>query len=246
MTAAHPIAACGLAVVVTSVFFLAFPGIDLWLSGLFYREDDGFFLRRNDVLMWLRDLGRLSIILVVAWLIIQVVLKLARPRHQSYVPPNVTLFLLSTLIAGPGLLVNFVLKGYWGRPRPRIVDVFGGDAPYVEVWRITDYCDTNCSFVSGETSSAFWLVALAFVVPRRWRLPVGAVLVAFATALSFNRVVFGGHFISDVVISAALTLLVVAIGYRVFITHPPAWLANDRLEAGLTRFGLRLQGQRPT
>ncbi|WP_421725933.1 phosphatase PAP2 family protein [Bauldia sp.] len=243
--AAYPIVASLVAVAITSAFFLAFPGVDTWISHLFHRDEDGFFLRRNDALQWLRNFGYFSGIAIVAWLVFQLVLKLVHPQQQSYVPPNVTLFLLSTLIAGPLLLVNAVLKNNWGRPRPRAVDVFGGDSPYVEVWRISDYCDTNCSFVSGEASSAFWLVAVALVLPKPVRYPATVAAVVFATLLSLNRIAFGGHFTSDVVISIALTLLLIAIGYRLFISRPPTWLSGDRLEASLTRIGYWLHRRKP-
>ncbi len=239
----HPISASLLFVVVVSAFFLAFPGVDLWTSHLFYQSGDGFFLRHDGVLKVFRYTGRIAVIAVVALLVVQLVIKLAKPERPSSVPPNVTLFLFSTLIVGPALLVNVVLKDHWGRPRPNAVDLFGGDSPYVVVWRITSYCDTNCSFVSGETASAFWLTALALVVPKPYRLPVALVTVIYATLISLNRIAFGGHFLSDVVLAAALTLLVIAIGYRIFIARPPAWLANDRLEANLTRFGKRLHGR---
>ncbi len=241
---AYPLATCAVFVVVISAFFLAFPAVDIWFSGLFYKEPKGFFLRNNPVLKQLREIAYLAIVLVVAWLILQVAIKLARPEEPSYVPPSITAFLLSTLIAGPLLLVNIILKNNWGRPRPITVDLFGGELPYVEVWRITSYCDTNCSFVSGETASAFWLMALALVVPRRFRLPTAIVTAVYAAILSVNRIAFGGHFLSDVLISMGLTLLVIVAGYRLFITNPPRWLANERLEAGLTRLGEKLHRRR--
>ena len=236
----YPISASLLFVVVVSAFFLAFPGTDLWTSHLFYQSADGFFLRHDHALQVFRYTGRIAVIAVVAGLVVQLVIKLAKPERPSYVPPSVTLFLVSTLIVGPALLVNVLLKDHWGRPRPNAVDLFGGDSPYVVVWRITSYCNTNCSFVSGETASAFWLTALALIVPKPYRLPVALVTVIYATLISLNRIAFGGHFLSDVLLAAGLTLLVIAIGYRLFIARPPAWLANDRLEAGLTRLGNRV------
>ncbi|MCB1486511.1 MAG: phosphatase PAP2 family protein [Bauldia sp.] len=243
---AYPLATCLVFVLVVSLFFLAFPGVDIWFSSLFYKEPKGFYLRNYAFFKQLRDLGSLAVIAVVIWLLAHLVIKLAKPEYPSYVPPRVTLFLLGTLVAGPALLVNFILKDHWGRPRPVMVDVFGGKAPYVEVWRITDYCHSNCSFVSGETASAFWLMALALVVPRQFRVPTAIVTGVYAALLSFNRILFGGHFLSDVLLSMGLTLTVVVAGYRLFITNPPAWLANDRLEAGLTRFGERLHRRRPS
>jgi lipid A 4'-phosphatase len=242
----YPISASLVFVVVVSGFFLAFPGVDLWTSHLFYQKAGGFFLRHDDLLKTFRYTGRIAVIAVVVGLVAQLIGKLAKPERASLVPPSVTLFLFSTLIVGPAFLVNVVLKDHWGRPRPTAVDLFGGDSPYVVVWEITSYCDTNCSFVSGETASAFWLTALALVVPRPYRLPVALVTVVYAALLSLNRIAFGGHFLSDVLLAAGLTLLIIAIGHRLFIARPPAWLASERLEAGLTRFGERLHRRERT
>ena len=109
------------------------------------------------------------------------------------------MFLLSSLIVGPGLLVNLVLKDNWGRPRPVMVGPFGGADPYVEVWKVTDFCARNCSFVSGEVSTAVWLTAIAFVIPRAWRLSVAIIAAVYAGRLAFGgHFIFGrGHFVGD-------------------------------------------------
>jgi lipid A 4'-phosphatase len=39
-------------------------------------------------------------------------------------------FLLLSVIAGPGLIINAVLKDHWDRPRPRDVVQFGGVMQY--------------------------------------------------------------------------------------------------------------------
>jgi membrane-associated phospholipid phosphatase len=172
------------------------------------------------------------------------VVKLARPQKPSPIPPNTIVFLLSTLILAPLLLVNVILKNTWGRPRPVTVDAFGGDAPYIEVWRLSNWCDRNCSFVSGEASSATWLVAVALVLPKGIRRPATVAAVVYAVLLSLNRVASGGHFLSDVVISFGVTLLVLAVMHRVVIERPPKWLSNDALEADLTQLGRALRGER--
>jgi membrane-associated phospholipid phosphatase len=180
----------------------------------------------------------------VVVLIASVAGKLARPEKPSPVPPNTVVFLISTLVLGPLLLVNVILKNSWGRPRPVQVDAFGGEAPYVEVWRISDWCDTNCSFVAGEASSAVWLVAVAPVLPRSLRPAAAGIALAYALLISLNRIAFGGHFLSDVVISFGLTLLVIAIVHRLVIERPPEWLSDAALEDGLTRLGRAMRGER--
>lgn len=241
---ANPIAACLLLVAAASAVFLAFPGIDLWFSDLFHRARGGFWLRRNDALAVFRMTNDLLMVVIVTGLIGSVVVKLARPDRPSPVPPNIVVFLLSTLVLGPLLLVNVILKNTWGRPRPVQVDVFGGEAPYVEVWRITDWCAGNCSFVSGEASSAIWLVAVALVLPKSVRGPATVAAVVYALLLSLNRIAFGGHFLSDVLISFGLTLLLIAVVHRAVIERPPNWLSNAVLEGGLTRLGRAIRGAR--
>jgi len=232
-----PILVAILFCLIVSLFFLAFPDVDLRVSGLFYDPAAGFPGARVPALRTLRDSGDIAVRLVVLILLVSIVLKIVLPWRRSLVPANVGLFLLAGLALGPGLLVNAILKDHWGRPRPVAIDLFGGTAPYVEVWRVTDYCARNCSFVAGEASSAAWLVALALVVPRRYRLPTLLVTGLFAVALSLNRIAFGGHFLSDVLLAWGLTGLVMAVLYRLIFISPPAWLANDRMEAGFARLG---------
>ena len=42
------------------------------------------------------------------------------------VPGRAAVFLVLSLLLGPGLLVNVILKDNWGRPRPGSVVEFGG------------------------------------------------------------------------------------------------------------------------
>ena len=239
---ADPIALCLLFALFVSAFFLAFPGVDMWVSGLFYAPGRGFPLAKSRGLVLFRKSEDIVLTAVIIVIVASFLLKLLRPDRPSAISPNVSLFLLSSLIVGPGLIVNVALKSNWGRPRPVMVEAFGGADPYVEVWKITDLCARNCSFVSGEASTAVWLTAIAFVVPRSWRVPVAVVAAIYAGLLSLNRLAFGGHFLSDIVISWGLTLLVIAVFHRIFLASPPPWLAPARLEAGVTRLGQRLRG----
>jgi lipid A 4'-phosphatase len=244
LTAAHPVTAALLLVLLATAIFLAFPQIDIWFSQLFYRSRGGFWLRKNDVLGFFRGTNDVLIAAIVVVLIAAIAAKLARPGKPTPIAPNIVVYLLSSLILGPLLLVNVILKNNWGRPRPVQVDLFGGNAPYIEVWQITDWCDRNCSFVSGEASSAIWLVAVALLLPKPVRLPATVLAGAYAILLSLNRIAFGGHFLSDVVLSFGLTLLLIAVLHRVVIAQPPAWLSNAILDAGLTRIGAALRGHR--
>ncbi|MEP3277911.1 MAG: phosphatase PAP2 family protein [Stappiaceae bacterium] len=223
-----------------SLFFLAFPGADIWASGLFYAPGEGFWVKTVPFFIRIRELGPFLVKLVAAACLVILLLKLIVPYRKALVDLRWPLYLLSTLILGPGLIVNGLLKNNWGRPRPWMVEQFGGEFPYVPVWEITDYCQRNCSFVSGEGSASAWFLSLAFLVPVLWRRPAVVAIVTFMIVMSLNRIAFGGHFLSDTLLSWGITLLVMRVSYWVFFTHPPQFLTSDYLEAAFSRIGEKL------
>jgi lipid A 4'-phosphatase len=237
---AEPIVQCLIAIVVVSAIFLAIPAIDIWFTGLFAANNRGGFpVGTLPFFQFLRAINQWLSAIIPVTLIILVIVKIARPDRPSIVPPAKTLFILATQALGPGIVVNLILKGNWGRPRPNDVALFGqGDLPFVPPWYVTNYCPGNCSFVSGEGSSAIWLLSLAVLVPKQWRMTAIKGIVAFAVAASLNRIAFGGHYLSDVLIAWGLTLLIMAVVYRYVIERPLPWFENGRLEADLTRLGV--------
>ena len=52
---------------------------------------------------------------------------------------------------------------------------------------------------------------------RPWVLPLAA---GYGWALSLSRIAFGGHFLSDILLSWALTALVIAALHRLVLTCP--------------------------
>ena len=88
------------------------------------------------------------------------------------------IFLIATMVIGPGLIVNLGLKDHWHRPRPIQTQDFNGPNPFMPWYDDDGGCKKNCSFVSGEASTGFWMVAPASVLPPPWRGP--AIVAAFA------------------------------------------------------------------
>jgi membrane-associated phospholipid phosphatase len=126
---------------------------------------------------------------------------------------------LATLALGPGLLVNALLKNNWGRPRPHMTDLFGGDWPFVPAGEWSQFCPRNCSFISGEASSIFWLACLVPLLPSRLRPAALALALGLAAFASGLRVAFGAHYVSDVVLGGLSTWVIFAA---------LAWLADAR------------------
>jgi lipid A 4'-phosphatase len=127
---------------------------------------------------------------------------------------RVVVFLIATLIVGPGLIVNLGLKDHAHRPRPVQVVEFGGADAFRPWDRFDGACVKNCSFVSGEASSGFWMVAPALAAPPPWRAPALVGAVAFGVGASVLRLAFGGHFLSDVLLGGLISVLVILVARR--------------------------------
>ena len=121
------------------------------------------------------------------------------------------IFLIATMIIGPGLIVNLGLKDHWHRPRPVQTQDFNGASPFTPWYDSDGACRKNCSFVSGEASTGFWMVAPASVLPPPWRGPAIVAAFAFGFGASLLRLAFGGHYLSDVLLGGLITLIVIEI-----------------------------------
>lgn len=91
-----------------------------------------------------------------------------------------------------------------GRARPGDILQLGGKENFTPWFQISDACTSNCSFVSGDASVGFSLIAFYFLTKR---------IVYFWASLFFGfgiglvRIMEGGHFVSDIVMAAILLYL---------------------------------------
>jgi membrane-associated PAP2 superfamily phosphatase len=138
--------------------------------------------------------------------------KLVRWRDEG-------LFYFLVLLLGPGLLVNGILKPYWGRPRPNAIVSFGGQRDFLPVWQWGQGQD-EASFPSGHASIGFYLMTPAFVYCRRRpRLALGFLLfgIFYGGIIGVARIVAGGHFPSDVLWAGGFvyfTAMLVALPFK--------------------------------
>ncbi len=109
------------------------------------------------------------------------------------------LFILLSVILGPGLLVNGLFKDHWGRPRPRQVQELGGAYPYVPP--LLRAATPGKSFPCGHCSVGF-LYALGWWIWRRQHSRLARASLAaglgLGSLLGLGRMAAGGHFLSDV------------------------------------------------
>ena len=186
---------------VTHLLFAAVPGIDIWMSSLFYWQEHGFRLNDNHALQTLRDVILYSSILLC---LLALVLWPASAFHRAYagVPPRVWCFIVALYVSGPLLLVNGIFKNFSGRARPAHIQEFGGTKEFSRAFELADQCEKNCSFISGEGSAAVVFCISVMVLVRylpinRYHGMVRALAVTVAALGLFLREVKGRHFLSD-------------------------------------------------
>lgn len=119
---------------------------------------------------------------------------------------STAILVILALFIGPFLLTNGVFKGYFGRPRPRQVQEFGGDRPFTPVLTPTWRRDEN-GFPSGHAAAGFAPLVLYFALRRRrprWAWGALGAGLGFGVLMGAGRVVQGGHFVSDVLWSGGV------------------------------------------
>jgi PAP2 (acid phosphatase) superfamily protein len=198
-----------------SLVFAAVPELDLIVSRFFWELAAGFSFNDNGFLIAFRDTNRM-----LPWVVIGIAVPLLVPnpflKYLRYPPaPHKLLFMLTFFALGPGLGVHFI-KILVGRARPRAIEEFGGNLVFTPPWELTDQCARNCSFISGEAASAFALLTLVVFIRPNYRTAFLIVVGIIAAAFSFNRVVFGAHFLSDAVISWNLMLILAVVLWQSF------------------------------
>ena len=196
--------------IVAAVVFTIFPDIDLWMSGLFFRPDSGFYLKDSWWAVAIYDSIPIIVVAVGVGSLLFLISNVVRKRQVGPLSNRFLLFMLAALAVGPGLVVNAGFKDNWGRARPRDVTEFSGEKQFTPALQPTDQCGRNCSFVAGHPSVVFWLAALGFAVAaRKRRNRIFAATAALGLVAGFGRIVQGGHFLSDVIFSGLSVFAVV-------------------------------------
>lgn len=210
---------------VASTAIIQANGWDLEWSGLFYTQGGiygGWTQSRDRPWDLFYDYGTIPTWIILLLAIGLYVAVLARRAPMKYAKPCLVIVL--TVALGPGLLVNGLLKPYWGRPRPADVASLGGDQQYRNVWPpvISGTSRKGNSFTCGHCAMAFAVTSVAAFYPFHPMLSVVALSggIVYGTAVSAGRLVQGGHFTTDAIWSAVLILMLVTALYFLVLRIP--------------------------
>lgn len=196
------------------------PWIDLAVSTYFY-EPDGFVPLEDPehpVMTALYDFGELPGQLIGALAIVVALGSYLKPSWRQW--RNPALIMALTFTIGAGLLINVLFKEYWGRPRPKKIEQFGGTETfrpfYSPLWKQPG--KPFKSFPSGHASMGFLFLSIGLVgwYERRRALYIGGMAFGLIAgiSLSYVRLAQGAHFFSDVLASALIMWLVAVAACR--------------------------------
>jgi lipid A 4'-phosphatase len=186
------------------------PWIDLFITRYFYSigNDPVEHFLKNPILNGLFDYGTIPANLTALIAAILLIGSYLFKRFKSFKNPCLVLLLVYAM--GAGLIINGILKEYWGRPRPKQVEEFGGTQPFRPYYQpnFSHQPQPSKSFTCGHCATGFYFFALAFVgkrlkKPLLWKSGLLFALI-LGIALSLARIMQGGHFFSDTLFSALI------------------------------------------
>ncbi len=225
--------------VVTTLIFTLFD-LDHSISGNFYRPGEGWYLGKHPLWNLMYRKGTipgilLSVVCLLVWL-----LSYYRPGLQQWRKPCLVVVL--TAVLGAGILVNAVLKQYWGRPRPSQTIEYGGQWEYRPIFP-PGTPGRGASFPTGHSTMGFLFLACAAFYPRSKSMAVTGVGTGLVLGglLSAARVVQGAHFASDAIWSFGLVEMTAA-GLMIWLpAAKTVGVEKHKAEAfGRKRIGLTL------
>ncbi|WP_068470094.1 phosphatase PAP2 family protein [Candidatus Protochlamydia phocaeensis] len=182
--------------------------LDLKMSGWFYQN--GHF-SSHIFFEWVYYYG-----LIPGWIVVGLACLgwiLSFLFHSFRQWRRIFAYLILVLAIGSGLIVHVLLKDHWGRPRPKQTTEFGGQQSFRAYYHPNFFQqpEPSKSFPCGHCSMGFYFftfILLGRHYRRRFLYLLGLALTGgLGGVLSLSRLAQGGHFFSDIVVSAIIMWL---------------------------------------
>ena len=204
---------------ILSILFFLFPNLDITVSGLFFGQDGSFIASESDwFIYFIRKMIMPLLALLIFFVPLAAVVKQIKYKEKILdIPVRDWIYLFTCLIIGTGVVVNSIFKNLWGRARPNDTIQFGGEEPFTIPWLNVNYCDTNCSFVSGDVSFITLSLAVLLIFNKTTLNTFAYIAVGL---MSLLRIMEGDHFLSDTIMSFIITFVIVRILFEIFQKLP--------------------------
>ena len=197
------------------LFVSVSPLIDMIISNSFYLGDSQFYLQKSDnITIFFRKFYLPFLLIYMLFLTtfsrFYIVKKLFF-NNVFYFKEIVFIWISSAISLL--IVVNYLLKDMWGRSRPNDMVFFNGDFLFTPWFKPSNFCESNCSFVSGDASVGFLVVVLYFLTKNIWFFYIA---LFSGLALGLVRIAEGGHFFSDIVFSQIIVTLTLLISFFLY------------------------------
>jgi len=119
------------------------------------------------------------------------------------------------------MAITYILKYICARPRMSFI--FNGDVPFAHWWQfgaieVSGSLPENAltSFPSGHTACAACALLLMYIPYKKGKIYPFLIAILFTNAVAVSRLFAGAHFLSDVVFSQIITVVLLLLGYLFF------------------------------
>ena len=216
--------------ILISALLIIFSNIDITVSRFYFSEEsDEFYLKHT---WWVKLLYKsCAPVILFSLLSLLILWQINKCKGTNYlsIDGKKVMFVFVVLVLGAGIIVNALFKDQFGRARPRDVIEFNGSKQFTPAFMVTDQCDRNCSFSSGHGAGAYFTLALAMLFRNKKRAL--ALAFTFGTSVSLARIVAGGHFFSDNVVSFFVMAIMTDALYYIFYLRDQEPPLNDMINS---------------
>ena len=179
------------------------PSLDMYFSSLFYLGENSFVLQSyfNITIFFRKILLPITLVYILMFPIFKKLISKRWGAFSYNYSFRDILYIWTSLFINIGLTINIILKSFWGRARPNDIFQLDGDGYFTPWYQISDSCNSNCSFVSGDAAVGFSMIAIYMITRNKYFLWLSVFL---GLSLGTIRILEGGHFFSDVIFSGII------------------------------------------
>lgn len=199
--------------------------LDLFFTDLFYQN--GFNLRNNFLIQGIDAYMEYAVCLLYAtvfglWILPRLGLPFPLKKRLSFITDKISvgtnqIIYLSLCFFGWCITLPYSFKIFFHRARPYQTNIYGGECSFTGAFE-KSACQIGDSFISGHTSFALWLFALALILPSKFRKICTFVALFIVLTVATTRVVGGYHYLTDIYFALLLVSSGILITYwEIFI-----------------------------